>query len=153
ETRMRAFRFISSDLGRFPELEGVRYELIDGQLWVATHPGLAHQYACGHVLFALESWRARTNQGLALMGAGGILSDQNEVIPDVMWISDQRRANGLDADGHFTIAPDLTVEVLEAGPLNEARDRVAKPGLYSQWGVREYWIVDCEQESVDVYRS
>jgi len=35
-------RFTSSDLELLPQLEGVRYEIIDGELYVSTQPSLPH---------------------------------------------------------------------------------------------------------------
>ena len=45
--------------------------------------------------------------------------------------------------------PDLVVEVLS--PENKKYDLFEKPGIYSKYGVREYWIVDPEQESILIY--
>ena len=44
--------------------------------------------------------------------------------------------------------PDLVVEVLS--PSTADRDRQLKLGLYARFGVREYWIVDPIEESVQV---
>jgi len=66
------------------------------------------------------------------------------------------RANRLeqlpDQAGHLTAAPKLVVEVLPLGKANEQRDREAKLKLYSVRGVLEYWIVNGQTQSVEVYR-
>jgi Uma2 family endonuclease len=67
-------------------------------------------------------------------------------------MSKARREHALDAAGHFTVAPELVVEVLSYGPRNERRDREAKLKLYSRQGVHEYWIVDWRQRRVQLYR-
>jgi Uma2 family endonuclease len=74
------------------------------------------------------------------------------VIPDVVWASNQRLAVLLDNAGHLTAAPELVVEVLSPGTENQRRDREAKLKLYSSRGVREYWIVDWQKQQIEVYR-
>ena len=83
---------------------------------------------------------------------GIIFGDNDNVIPDVVWASNERLPLLLDEAGHLTGAPELVVEVLSAGSENEKRDRELKLKLYSARGVREYWIVDWRKQQVEVYR-
>jgi Uma2 family endonuclease len=81
-----------------------------------------------------------------------IFADDDDVAPDVVWISHTRRAAALGSDGHLHAAPELVVEVLSPGSTNERRDREAKLKLYSRRGVLEYWIVDWRTQQVEVYQ-
>ena len=81
-----------------------------------------------------------------------IFADDADVAPDVVWISHTRRATALGPDGHLHAAPEVVVEVLSPGSLNERRDREAKLKLYSRRGVLEYWIVDWRMRQIEVYR-
>ena len=83
---------------------------------------------------------------------GIIFDDADHVIPDVVWINHARLAAGVDAEGHFTIAPELIVEVLSPGTQNERRDRETKLKLYAERGVQEYWILDWRIQQLEVYR-
>ncbi|MBI3733244.1 MAG: Uma2 family endonuclease, partial [Chloroflexi bacterium] len=83
---------------------------------------------------------------------GVLFSDTDNVIPDVVWISQERLASLMDSAGHLTGAPELVVEVLSPGADNERRDREAKLKLYSVRGVREYWLVDWRVKQVEIYR-
>lgn len=147
-----AFRFTSADLERFPDIEGVRYEIIDGELFVSRQPDEAHQYVCTALTFALHGWRLQTGAGLTIGVPGLVFSEDNDVIPDLVWISHERRALARDEKGHYRIAPELVIEVLSPGSVNERRDRDLKLSLYSRQGAREYWIADWQQRLVEVYR-
>jgi hypothetical protein len=86
------------------------------------------------------------------LAPGVIFADDDDVVPDVVWISQARRAAALGPDGHLHAAPELAVEVLSPGSANERRDREVKLKLYSRRGVLEYWIVDWRTQQVEVYR-
>src|SRR5262249_8118402 len=82
---------------------------------------------------------------------GLIFADDDDVAPDIVWVSSARMASILGADGKLHGAPELIVEVLSPGRANERRDREAKLKLYSRRGVDEYWIVDWRNRQVDVF--
>lgn len=90
--------------------------------------------------------------GQPILTPGLIFSDADNVIPDVVWVSNQRLAAIVDEEGHLTGTPELIVEVLSAGGSNERRDKEAKLKLYSLKGVQEYWIVDWRLRQMEVYR-
>ncbi|MDP8923398.1 MAG: Uma2 family endonuclease [Chloroflexota bacterium] len=145
-------RFTSADLERLPDVEGTRYEIIDGELHVSKQPRWEHQYACSQAIVALQTWSNQTGLGLTLVAPGVIFSEDNDVAPDVVWISRERLAVLRDAAGHLRGAPELVVEVLSPGAANERRDREAKLRLYSRQGVDEYWILDWRTRTVELFR-
>lgn len=147
-----AFRFTSKDLDAMPRIEGVRYEIIDGELYVSNAPHWHHQYAADEILIALRTSREVSATGVTVTAPGLVFAEDQDVIPDLIWISNERLARGQDAAGHFTIAPELIVEVLSTGWSNEHRDRDVKLSLYSRQGVDEYWIVDWRARQIEVYR-
>jgi Uma2 family endonuclease len=145
-------RYTSSDLDLLPDVEGTRYEIIDGELHVSKQPSLEHQYACGVLVGALHSWSRISRTGRAYTAPGLVFADDDDVVPDVIWINHERLAVGRDASGHLRVGPDLAVEVLSPGSANRRRDRELKLRLYSRRGVDEYWIVDWRQKQVQIYR-
>jgi len=146
-------RFTSTDLERLPAIEGIRYEVIDGSLFVSKQPHWHHQYASDGIVSTLRDWDDRTGLGIAMSAPGLVFTEDNDVIPDVVWISRARLAAVADAAGHLRAAPELVVEVLSPGRENERRDREVKLALYARQGVREYWIVDLQRQAVEVYRQ
>ena len=125
----------STDLKSLPD-NGNRYEIIEGELYVSTSPRYEHQRACNRIWRMLEDWSQQTRAGEPFTGSGLIFAGDNDVIPDVVWISRQRRDKLLGTDGHFHGAPELVVEVLSFTGSNEKRDRDAKLQLYSRSDVK-----------------
>ena len=146
-----AEKFTSADLALMPD-DGKRYEIIEGELYVSRQPGFEHQYTCGQLFRFLEEWNDRGNVGVALIAPGLIFAEDDDVAPDVVWVSRERLAKVVDTAGHLHAAPELVIEVLSPGKANEDRDRQAKLKLYSRRGVQEYWIVNWMQQVVEVHR-
>jgi Uma2 family endonuclease len=147
-----AFRYTSADLEKLPYVEGVRYEIIDGELHVSRQPHAVHQYVSTVLTGALLAWIRAEGSGAVIPAPGLILSPGDNVAPDLIWVKGDRWVDALDEKGHFTTAPELAIEVLSPGRVNEVRDRELKLDLYSRHGVREYWIVDWQGHTVEVYR-
>ncbi|WGV23188.1 Uma2 family endonuclease [Halotia branconii] len=144
-------RWNTADLELFPD-NGNRYEIIDGELFVTRAPHWKHQKTCVRISTVLDNWSQTTELGEVVTAPGIIFGDNDNVIPDVVWISNERLALLLDEAGHLTAAPELVIEVLSLGSENEKRDRELKLKLYSSRGVKEYWIVDWRKQQVEVYR-
>lgn len=144
-------RWTTADLALFPD-DGKRYEVIDGELIVTRAPRWSHQQATGRIFNALDTWSQASGLGGAAINPGIIFTDEDNVIPDVVWASTERLNRLLDEAEHLTGAPELVVEVLSPGEQNVLRDRQLKLKLYSQQGVQEYWIVDKDLRQVQVYR-
>ena len=142
----------SADLKRFPDIPGIRYEIIDGELYVSRQPTLGHQYAASQSEVALELWVRQFGDGFVFSAPGLVFADDQDVAPDVVWISRERLAESQDEHGHLRLAPELVIEVLSPGPANELRDRRLKLDLYSRQGVQEYWIEDWRRHAVEIYR-
>lgn len=145
-------RWTVADLERIEPVEGERYEVIDGELYVTHAPSWRHQHAGSQLNTALQNWSNETQRGTTLQVPGLVFSQESGVIPDVVWSSWERLRAAEDRAGHFTLAPELVVEIVSPGSENERRDRETKLALYSREGVEEYWIVDWQRRTVDVYR-
>lgn len=148
-----SLRWTTRDLDAMPDDGGwKRYEIIDGELYVTRAPHIRHQGAGGKIYFALESWSRQTQLGEPFQTPGVIFTPTDAVIPDVVWISQERLANGVDEAGHLIVAPELMIEVLSPGELNEQRDKEVKLKLYSLHGVQEYWITSWQLKTLEIYR-
>lgn len=148
-----AFRLTVDDLAGLPQpLDDKRYELIDGELYVSTQPSWQHQSVCTQATSLLDRWSVEADNGITLFAPGVVFAQDEAVAPDVVWVSKERMPHVLAPDGRLRAAPDLVIEVLSPGTENEQRDRETKLAVYSHRGVREYWIVDWKQRSLDIYQ-
>jgi Uma2 family endonuclease len=145
-------RWTVADLEQIESKETERYEIIDGELIVTHAPSWRHQFPCSQLNTALEVWSGATGRGTTLQVPGLVFSEEDAVIPDIVWSSWGRLWAAEDRAGHFTLAPELVVEIVSPGAENERRDRQTKLALYSRRGVDEYWIVDWQRRTIDVYR-
>lgn len=145
-------RWTSADLELLPD-NGNRYEIIDGNLYMTRSPHFFHQNAAFNIGVELKLWSAKQgNGGKVAITPGLIFSDADNVIPDLVWMSQQKLSSSMDESGHFVMAPELVVEVLSQTAQDIRRDKEIKLKLYSQYGVQEYWIVDWQAQNVMVYR-
>jgi Uma2 family endonuclease len=136
------------DLDALPD-DGNRYELIGGGLYVSRAPSVRHQLVLQKVQFALGRYLEQNPIGMLIPGPGVIFDQYNAVIPDLVFVLRERCAEVVS--DHVSGAPDIAVEVVSPGSTNEQRDRKIKRRLYGERGVREYWIVDPENLSIEVY--
>ncbi|HSQ20616.1 MAG TPA: Uma2 family endonuclease [Blastocatellia bacterium] len=138
-----------ADLDIMPD-DGNRYEVIEGELFVSRSPSLTHQRVSGNFFHSLKTYLVENPIGEILATPGVIFSELSGVIPDLVFVSHERR-NEIASGDRITGAPDLVIEIVSPGVENERRDRLAKRQLYGKHGVKEYWIVDFEKRTVEVY--
>ncbi len=148
---MDTLRWTTHDLELLPE-DGKRYEIIDGELYVAKQPDWQHQLVCFEIAALLKNWNDQSRLGKVNLAPGIIFSDENNVVPDVIWISQERLKTALQADGKLHNSPELVVEVLSPGSENERRDREVKLKLYSRRNAQEYWVVNWRLRTLEVYQ-
>jgi Uma2 family endonuclease len=147
---MKTLHWTSHDLELLPDDK--RYEIVSGELYVSKQPHLHHQIVCGKVFALLESWSDQTQTGLPIFTPGVIFADDDDVVPDVVWISYERLTTALQSDGKLHTSPELVIEVLSPGSENARRDREVKLKLYSRRGANEYWIINWQERRLEVYR-
>jgi Uma2 family endonuclease len=138
-------KFTAKDYMSAPEDK--RYQLLDGEMILAPSPTSRHQTISAALFAALRQFIASHNLGrvwYALLDV--VLSDHDVAQPDILFVSNARSA--IITEANIQGGPDLVVEILS--PSSEQYDRGYKQALYGRHGVREYWIVDPESETVDV---
>jgi Uma2 family endonuclease len=144
-------RWTTADLAALPD-NGTRYEIIDGELYMSKQPDWHHQHVNGRLFRFLDEWSEQTGLGITILAPGIIFADDDNVAPDVVWISRERLKSAEGEDGKLHAAPELVAEVLSPGQPNAERDKETKRKLYSRRGVQEYWVVDWRLKQAELYR-
>jgi Uma2 family endonuclease len=136
------------DYEHFPEGDGKRHELIDGEHVVTAAPFLPHQELLGDLYVAVREVVRGQRLGRVLFAPVDVeLSPHDVVQPDLLFV---RKGRNIASIRRFHAAPDLAVEVLS--PSSRRTDELRKRARYELFGVQELWIVDPPIEAVRVYR-
>lgn len=130
--------------------DGKRYEVIEGELYMSCAPSLKHQLTLKNLITTIERYLDQNPLGLLIPGPGVMLNEFNGVIPDLVFVR-QERLPLIASDERINGAPDLVIEIVSPGTENSRRDRLIKRQLYGKHGVQEYWIVDPEQSSIELH--
>lgn len=139
------------DLEAIPE-DGNLYELIGGEIFMSCAPGITHQRVLLNLIIKCSSYLAQNPVGELLPGPGVIFDKHNSVIPDLVFVSNAQRSK-LIGQERLTWAPDLAIEILSPGAENERRDLKLKAEMYFSFGVREYWIVNPQNQTARILRG
>lgn len=129
--------------------DGVRAELIDGQIHYMAPPNRRHQ----DIIFTLsrkiadyiEAKKGCCKVYLAPFAVFLNEDDRNYVEPDISIICDSNKLNDKGCVG----APDWIIEIVS--PSSRKIDYYNKLFKYRTAGVREYWVVDPDRKIVTVY--
>src|SRR6266540_6310892 len=103
-----------ADLDAFPDDDGNRYELIGGELFVSRAPGIPHQRVLLNLEIGLSDYLKANPIGILVPGAGAIFSDYDAVIPDLVFVRNERWSEVV-TEIRFTGAPNLVIEILLPG--------------------------------------
>ncbi len=141
-------RYTHEDYLRLPE--GAPYQLIDGELVMAPSPTVYHQRLIFRLARKLHDFVEERDLGEVFVSPIDVyLSEADTPQPDVVFVARDRL--GIVGEQEIEGAPDLVVEVLS--PSTAYYDLRKKKRLYQRSGVKEYWIVDPIEESIEVYEN
>lgn len=128
--------------------EHTRIELIDGEVVIHVSAIPKHQFAADEILYYLKTY-ARKNGGHAISApVAVVLDDENVFEPDVLYLAPDSACT--IGEKRLFGPPELVVEVLS--PRTAKYDRIQKFETYQKHGVREYWIVDPANETLELFR-
>lgn len=129
--------------------EGQRAELIDGQIYDMAPPSPMHQELVMELSATLRDYIKKNGGPCKVYPAPFAVflneDDRNYVEPDISVICDSSKVDNRGYQG----APDFIIEIVS--PSSQRMDYLTKLFKYHTAGVREYWIVNPLQRTVQVY--
>ena len=134
--------------------DGKRYELIDGQVYIlAPAPSPEHQRISGELYRQISNYLLDKDCQVFAAPFDVRLPEGKErdeeiltiVQPDILVVCDKSKLDQRGLKG----APDMVIEIVS--PSTAGRDRGVKRDLYERNGVREYWLVDYSNKTIEVY--
>jgi Uma2 family endonuclease len=131
--------------------EGVRAELIDGQIYYMATPTRLHQRVLSALFYEIYSY-IKAKRGPCEVNpapfAVFLFDDENTYLePDITVVCDPAKLDEKGCQG----TPDLIVEIIS--PSTASHDCIRKYALYEKAGVREFWLVDPQNNLVTVCTS
>lgn len=124
-----------------------RYEIVEGELCEMPAPTSVHAIVIANLITMLIPLVARLGGRWFTAPIDVFVPGGDPVQPDILVIFPGGPARvvlrGIEG------APDLVVEVLS--PSNRAHDLLTKRALYGRAGVREYWIIDPEARTIEMF--
>lgn len=125
-----------------------RYEILEGELTVTPAPSTKHQTASGNLFVLLAHYIKERGLGKLFHAPIDLILESTSVLqPDLLFVTKARQH--IITERAIEGVPDLVIEILSPG--TSRTDRVTKAQIYARYGVPHYWIVDPEQEVIEIY--
>ncbi len=138
-----------ADYAALPD-DGEQYELIGGEIIMVPTPSTFHQDILTHLIETIGPIVRQRRLGKILPSPVNVFATEHDVYqPDLLFV---RRNNlGIFKMDGVHGAPDFVIEILS--PSNAYYDLRQKKSVYERIGVREYWIVDPMERSIDCFQN
>ena len=130
--------------------EGAPYQLIGGKLVMTPAPTTFHQIILVRLMEKLLLFTAKEKSGQVLVSPVDVYFEEKETYqPDIIFIAKDRLQ--IIEREKIKGAPDLIIEILS--PSTGYYDLKKKAAVYARHRVKEYWIVDPEDYSIEVHQE
>ena len=132
--------------------DGFLYELINGELRkMSPAPTFFHQRSNIRFGKLIDNFTETNSLGWTSIAPTDVKLDKfNTLQPDILFISKKNRYK-ISSKGVIHGAPDLVVEIIS--PSSNKYDRDIKKDLYEKFGVKEYWLFDIAEKTMEVFEN
>jgi Uma2 family endonuclease len=140
-------RLNADDYQKLPET-GPRYQLIEGELYIAPAPNRYHQDISRNIGYMLLRYLEVNPVGVMYHAPFDVYLDEYNVFqPDILFVANDRRhiltPRGVEG------TPNFVVEILS--PRTAHIDTDLKARVFATSGVEELWIIDPNDRTIEVF--
>jgi len=140
-------KFTYQDYINFPD-NRKQYQIIHGEVYMTPAPVPYHQSVLRKLGKILDEFVTRNNLGEIFFAPCDILLSNEDVVqPDIFFISKEKMS--IITDRCIEGVPDLIVEI--TSPYTKKLDKILKKSLYETYKVKEYWVVDTDNKSIEMF--
>lgn len=126
------------------------FELLNGQIYFMASPKPSHQRISSRLNVFLGNFIILNNLGELLAAPMDVLFTEHDTFrPDLLFISKERLS--IIGKNKIEGTPDLVVEILS--PSNDTSEMSYKKHIYGSTGVKEYWLINVEKQTLTLYKQ
>ncbi len=136
------------DYVRLTPPDSGNYELINGKIIFMASPKPSHQRISSRLNIFLGNFIILNNLGELFAAPMDVVFTEHDTFqPDLLFISKERQS--IIGENKIEGTPDLVVEILS--PSNNTTEMSYKKHIYESSGVKEYWLIDVEKQTLTKY--
>lgn len=138
------------DYARLTPPDSGNYELINGKIFFMPSPKPSHQRISSRLNAYLGTFIILNNLGELFAAPMDVVFTEHDTFqPDLLFISKEMQS--IIGENKIEGIPDLVVEILS--PSNDNKEMSYKKHIYESTGVKEYWLIDVEKQTLTKYEQ
>ncbi len=137
------------DYARLTPPDSGNYELHNGKIILMPSPLIPHQRLSRRLGRLIDNYLHDNPIGELFYAPMDVIFNPNDTMqPDIIVVSNERASI---KDRQIKGAPDFIVEILSEG--NTAKEMSYKKYVFETHGVREYWLINLEKQTITQYEN
>jgi len=144
---MSAPLFFTADMVRSLPDDGMRYEVVHGELLVTPAPRALHQRVQMRLITRIAAYLTTSPVGEIFASPADISWAEDILVQPDLFVVRRDEASTLD----WTKMQHLLLAVEVLSPSSGRADRFTKRRLYQEVGIPAYWMVDADAHVVEVW--
>jgi Uma2 family endonuclease len=126
------------------------FELRNGRIFFMASPKPSHQRISSRLNAFLGTFIILNNLGELLAAPMDVVFSEHDTFqPDLLFITKERLS--IIGENKIEGTPDLIVKILS--PSNDTNEMSYKKHIYGSTGVKEYWLINVEKQTLTLYKQ